>query len=304
MISILGSGKVGSAIAFLIAANSLDDIVLVNRTKEKAIGESLDIANAIPKNSDISIFGTDDYSKTKGSEIIVVTASAGTYTKSRTEILQQQVEMIRDIAQKIKKFTPEAKILVVSNPPDVLAYFFQKYGNFNRDKVIGVASSLDSRRFELLLARGLSAKQSEIKNSLVMGEHGDSMVPIFSIAKIKESPILDIIDDSQIQKITQDLRKYWKTLREYKSRSVFGISKNVYDVINSIISDKEISIPASVLLKGEYGISDVCVGVPVRISKNGLLEIKEIQLSQKELESLQTSADIVKNQIQSYYSEF
>ncbi len=300
MISILGSGKVGSAIAFLIASNSLDDIILVNRTKEKAIGESLDIANAIPENSDISILGTDDYSKTEGSEIVVITASAGTYTQSRTEILKDQIEMIRDISQKIKKFTPESKILVVSNPPDVLTYFFQKFSNFPSKKIIGIASSLDSRRFELLLSRELKVKQSQIKNSLVMGEHGDSMVPIFSIAKLNNSPILEVLDNSQIENITKDLRNYWKTLREFKSRSVFGISKNTYDVINSIICNNPISIPASVLLNGEYGIFDVCIGVPVRISKNGISDIKEIQISKEELESVHASANTVKSQIQMY----
>ncbi len=300
MISILGSGKVGSAIAFLIASNSLDDIILVNRTKEKAIGESLDIANAIPENSDISILGTDDYSKTEGSEIVVITASAGTYTQSRTEILKDQIEMIRDISQKIKKFTPESKILVVSNPPDVLTYFFQKFSNLPSKKIIGIASSLDSRRFELLLSRELKVKQSQIKNSLVMGEHGDSMVPIFSIAKLNNSPILEVLDNSQIENITKDLRNYWKTLREFKSRSVFGISKNTYDVINSIICNNPISIPASVLLNGEYGIFDVCIGVPVRISKNGISDIKEIQISKEELESVHASANTVKSQIQMY----
>ncbi len=300
MISILGSGKVGSAIAFLIASNSLDDIILVNRTKEKAIGESLDIANAIPENSDISILGTDDYSKTEGSEIVVITASAGTYTQSRTEILKDQIEMIRDISEKIKKFTPESKILVVSNPPDVLTYFFQKFSNFPSKKIIGIASSLDSRRFELLLSRELKVKQSQIKNSLVMGEHGDSMVPIFSIAKLNNSPILEVLDNSQIENITKDLRNYWKTLREFKSRSVFGISKNTYDVINSIICNNPISIPASVLLNGEYGIFDVCIGVPVRISKNGISDIKEIQISKEELESVHASANTVKSQIQMY----
>ncbi len=300
MISILGSGKVGSAIAFLIASNSLDDIILVNRTKEKAIGESLDIANAIPENSDISILGTDDYSKTEGSEIVVITASAGTYTQSRTEILKDQIEMIRDISQKIKKFTPESKILVVSNPPDVLTYFFQKFSNFPSKKIIGIASSLDSRRFELLLSRELKVKQSQIKNPLVMGEHGDSMVPIFSIAKLNNSPILEVLDNSQIENITKDLRNYWKTLREFKSRSVFGISKNTYDVINSIICNNPISIPASVLLNGEYGIFDVCIGVPVRISKNGISDIKEIQISKEELEFVHASANTVKSQIQMY----
>jgi malate dehydrogenase len=115
VISIIGSGKVGSAVAFLVASTSLDDVILVNRTKTKAIGESLDISNAIPEGSSISVKGTDDFSLTKGSDVVVIAASAGVYTKSRTEMIGEQVKMIKDIAKKIKTHTPNSKILVVSN---------------------------------------------------------------------------------------------------------------------------------------------------------------------------------------------
>lgn len=297
MISIIGSGKVGSAIAFLAASTSLDDVIMVNRTKTKAIGESLDISNAIPEGSSISVRGTDDFSLTKGSDVVVITASAGVYTKSRTEMIREQVKMIKDIAKKIKTHTPDSKILVVSNPLDVLTYIFLKESGFPRKRVIGVASSLDSTRFRYLLAKEFAVPQSQIKDAFVLGEHGDSMVPIFSRAKKDEKPVSELLETIQIEEITKNLRNYWRTLREFKSRSVFGIAKNTFDIVESIVKEKNLSIPASVLLNGEYGLSDVCLGVPIKLSKDGLDSIDNIELEESELDALHQSAKIIKNYI-------
>lgn len=299
MISIIGSGKVGSAIAFLIASNSLDDIVLINRTKSKAIGESLDIANAIPFTSPYTIVATDDYSLLKKSEIIIITASTGIYTKSRVETLNDQVKMIRNLAVRISKHAPSAKILIVSNPVDVLTYFFIKEGNFDAKQIIGIASSLDTNRLRLLLSKKLNTRQEKIKNALVLGEHGDSMVPIYSQTRYMRKPITSLLNENERNKITNELRAYWQTLRKYKSRSVFGIAKNVYDVISSIKTNYSISIPASVLLNGEYDITDVCLGVPVEINKKGLVKINRIPLNSTEKVDLQKSSMIIKNYIQS-----
>ncbi|HET6517480.1 MAG TPA: lactate dehydrogenase [Nitrosopumilaceae archaeon] len=297
LISIIGSGRVGSAVAYLVASTALDDILLVNRTKTKAIGESLDISNTIPEGSSISVEGTDDYSLTKDSKLVVITASAAVYTKSRTEMIGEQIKMVKDIAKKIKTHTPNSKIIMVSNPLDVLTYVFLKETGFSREQVIGVASSLDTSRFRYLLAKEFAVPQSEIRDALVLGEHGDSMVPIFSRAKKNETPVLELLDSAQIEQITNNLKNYWTTLREYKSRSVFGIGKNTFDVVESMIKEQNLSIPSSVLLNGEYGISDVCLGVPTKLSKDGLDGIDKIKLEENELDSLQKSAKIIKNYI-------
>ncbi len=296
MISIIGSGRVGSAIAFLAASTSLDDIHLVNRHKDKALGQALDISNAIPKDSSISVIGTD-YSEIKNSEVVVITASIGTYTTSRTQMMSEQIKMVRDIAKKIKMYAPDSKILMITNPVDVLTYVFQKEINLPREKVIGLSSSLDSSRFRYLLAKEFDTTQSKIKNALVLGEHGDSMVPIFSNAKFNEKPVLELLDSYQVHKITNDLKDYWKTLRKLKGPSIFGIAKNTIDVINAIIKNQELSIPASVLLDGEYGLSDVCMGVPVRINKDGLINIEEIDLEKSEQCLLCNSADTIRRHI-------
>ena len=300
MISIIGSGRVGASIAFLCISNSLDDVQLVNRTKSKAIGEALDISNAIPENSTVSIHGTDDFSKISGSDIVVITASTGIYLKNRTEMMDAQVKMIKEIANQIKKYCPLAIILVVSNPLDVLTFVFQKETQLSRNKVIGIASSLDSSRFRYLLSEKFKIKQSQIINALVIGEHGDSMVPVFSRVKINEKNALEIINEVEMKVISTEIQNYWKSLRLFKSRSQFGIAKNTFDVIRSIIKNDELVISASIVLNGEYGEKDVSMGIPVKINKNGVKEIIEIKLNESESKLLKISAQTIRDYIKSF----
>jgi malate dehydrogenase len=295
LISIIGSGRVGTAIAFQCVSNALDDILLINRTKSKAIGESLDIANAIPSTSKFSICGTDDYSQLTGSDIVVITASVKGYSKDRTENMMSQVIMIKEIAEKIKQYCPSAIILLVSNPLDILTYFFQKEIRFPRFKVIGIASSLDSSRFRYFISEKFSIPQTSITNALVLGEHGGSMVPIFSGVNVNGNSLLSMMDSRN--SITKDVRNYWKTLRNYKSRSQFGIAKHTYDVINAIINAKELLIPASVVLEGEYGENNVAMGVPVKINQNGISEIQKKELDKIESVLLRESSNKIRNYI-------
>jgi len=298
LISIIGSGNVGTAIAFLAASTSLDEIHLVNRDYYKSLGQQLDISSAIPASSEISVVGTD-YSKIKNSEVIVITASSGNYTNTRTEMMFEQIKMIKDISKKIQKYAPDSKILIVANPVDVLTYTFQKEINWPRQKVIGVASGLDSARFRYLLAEELGVKQSEIKNALVLGEHGDTMVPVFSGAKFHDEHVLRFLGSRQVGRITREVKDYWKIMRNLKGHSIFGIAKNTVDVIRAIVKNQEILVPASVLLEGEYGLDDVCMGVPVRISQEGMTKIEEISLDSCERDLLYHSADTIRNNI--YY---
>ena len=297
MISIVGSGRVGTSIGFLCVSNALDDVLLVNRDKKKALGEALDVASAIPANSKFTIRGTDDYSQIVGSDIVVVTASVGVYMKDRTENIVLQVKMIKEIAQKIKRYCPSAIILIVSNPLDVLTYFFQKESSFPKTKVIGIASSLDTSRFRYYISETLSVPQSSITNALVLGEHGDSMVPVFSGVTVGGNPLFSMIDSRD--EITENVRSYWKKLRNFKSRSQFGIAKNTFDVIDSILQKKEITIPASVVLEGEYGENDVAMGVPVKIDQNGVSEVLQVKLDDTESSSLKKSSEKIRNYIRS-----
>jgi malate dehydrogenase len=255
----------------------------------------LDISNSIPAISSISIVETD-YSGIKNSDVVVISASTGTYKANRVELLSDQVHMIKDIAKQIKQYARHATVLVISNPVDVLTYFFQKESGFPREKVLGVASSLDSSRFRYLIARELNTNPSKVKDALVLGEHGDSMVPIFSLAKFDDRPIKEIFSEEQAHKIKGDLIFYWKILREYKGPSIFGIAKNTFDIIKALTKHEEISVPSSILLEGEYGISNVSLGVPTKITANGA-SIQEISLDKSEMDSLHKSADTIKEYI-------
>lgn len=296
MFSIIGSGRVGSATGFLAAASSVGDIHLVNRHKEKAMGQALDISNAIPEDSPYYVKATD-YSEIENSDLVVITASTGVYTASRTELMSEQVKMIKEIAKNVKKYAFDAKVLLISNPVDVLTYIFQKEIDMPRERIFGVASSLDSSRFRYLMARELNTSQAEIKDAWVLGEHGDSMVPIFSLAKWNDEPIKKCLSQEQIHNIIGDLRFYWQTLRAYKGPSIFGIAKNTLDIIKSITNNQNFSVPVSVLLEGEYGITDVSLGIPVIINKSGISEIKEIELQQEELDRLHNSSSVIKDYI-------
>jgi len=277
----------------------LDDVLLVNRNENKAIGESLDISNAIPSDSEFSIRGTSDYSKIIGSKIVIITASTGVYLKNRYENMVSQVNTIRDIAKKIKQYCPNAIVLLISNPLDVLTYVFQKETSFSRFKVIGIASSLDSSRFRYLISEKFSISQSLISNALVLGEHGDSMVPIFSGVYVDGNRLSSMLDVDGKITMTNEIRNYWKKLRIYKSRSQFGIAKQTYDVIESILNSKEILIPASVVLEGEYGENNVAMGIPVKINKNGVSEIQTLDLDESESQLLRESSQKIKNQLKS-----
>ncbi|MBT7934466.1 MAG: lactate dehydrogenase [Thiotrichales bacterium] len=297
MISIIGSGLVGTSIAFLCATNALDDILLIDHTKNKALGESLDITSSISSTSKYSIIGTDDYSKLTGSKIIVITASTKTNLKNRTENMSQQVNLIKDIAKKIKEYSPNAIVLIVSNPLDVLTYFFQKEAQIPRFKVIGIASSLDSRRFQYQIANNFCIPQTSITNALVLGEHGDTMVPIFSNVHV-DGHFFSISDDKQ-DVITCNVRNSWKMLRDYQCQSKFGIARNVYDVIDTILNKKEISVPVSIVLEGEYGENNVAMGVPTKINHAGVVEIKNMNFNPSEKNLFKKSSETIKNHIHS-----
>lgn len=299
MIAIIGSGMVGSSIAFLCAANSLSNIMLLNRTKSKAKGEALDISNAIPRNSDFTINGTDDYSEIKNAEIIVIAASTGTYQKSRNDMVDSQVRMIKSISKKIKKFNTTPIILIVSNPVDVLTYYFQKEVRYPKEKVIGIASSLDASRFGRIISNQINVKYSHIEDVHVLGEHGDSMVPIFSKVKVDGRKLTELIDVKQEEEIRNQVRNYWKSLRKFKIRSQFGIAKNVYNVLEAIVKRRQLNAEASVLLDGEYGYEDICMGVPVTISSRGIEKIKSIKLNESEIQFLEQSAKNIQKNIQS-----
>jgi malate dehydrogenase len=287
MISIIGAGRVGSALAFLIAQSGLDDLVIVNRSKNKALGEALDVTNTIPEKSLISVTGTDDFSEIKNSDVVVITVSGGMIKEDRTDLLPFNVPIISEICKNLRKYVDEANVVVVTNPVDVITYQILKQTEFSRWKVMGMGSSLDSSRFRYLLAKELGVKQGNIEG-LVIGEHGPTMVPLFSTAKSKGERINLL--GKKTDELTYELRNYWRCLIEFKKASIFGAAKNTFDITKSMVEGKEFLASASVYLDGEYGFNDLSMGVPVIFNKNGVKEIVQLSINQKESELIKLSA--------------
>jgi malate dehydrogenase len=287
MISIIGAGRVGSAIAFLVGQSGLDDLVIVNRTKNKALGEALDVNNTLPEKSLISVIGTDDYSAIKNSDVVIIAVSGGIIKEDRAELLPFNVPIVSEICKNLTKYATESKVIVVTNPIDVITYQILEQTKFPREHVIGMGSSLDSSRFRYLLGKELGVKQGQI-DGLVIGEHGSTMVPLFSNAKAQGKKIK--LTENKTDEITFELRNYWKYLVAYKEASVFGAAKNTFDIAKSIVGGKKLLASASVYLEGEYGFSGFSMGVPVIFGKNGVKEILDLDLDEKESKLLKLSA--------------
>ena len=266
---------------------------MVNRTKNKAVGEALDIVNTI-RDSSITITGTDDFAHIAGSEVIIITASAGQIISGREDLLPYNIPIAKEISKRIKKYADDSKVIVVTNPVDVITYCVLKESGMPKENIIGIGSSLDSSRFRYLLSKLLHTNQSKI-DGIVLGEHGNSMVPVFSMAKINGKSIN--LEKNQVDQTTSELRNYWKPMKEFKGASVFGAAKHSYDIAKAIINNEKLKISSSVLIDGEFGISDVCMGVPVIIDKNGVSKTEEINLDKSELESLRISSEIIKQNI-------
>lgn len=294
MISLIGAGRVGSAVAFLVGQSGLDDLVIVNRTKNKALGEALDVNNALPEKSLVSVIGTDDFSTMKNSDVVIITVSAGVIKEDRAELLPFNVPIVSEICKNLTKYAEEAKVIVVTNPVDVISYHVLQQTQFPRERVIGMGSSLDSSRFRYLLAKELGVKQGQIEG-LVIGEHSSTMVPLFSNAKLNGKKIN--IPEQKTDEISSELRNYWRYLVAYKEASVFGAAKNTFDIAKSIVEKKDLLASASVFLDGEYGLTGLSMGVPVVFGKNGVKEILELKIDEKESKLLKLSAKKIFNDV-------
>jgi len=285
----VGAGRIGSTSAFTCILNmDVDEVVLVDIAEDLAVGEAMDLSHAAaaidkyPK-----IVGGSDYSLLKGSDIIVV--SAGLARKpgmSRLDLATKNAGIIKDVAKNIMKSSPESKILVVTNPMDVMTYVMWKESGKPRNEVFGMGNLLDSSRLkERLFASGVK----NIRRAWIIGEHGDSMFIARSLA--------DVDGEVDWDKIEEDVRFVAAEVIKRKGATVLGPAVCIYRMVKAVVEDTKEIIPTSVVLQGEYGISDVAVGVPVKLGKNGVEEIVEFELTDEEKEKLKRSAEILKERL-------
>ncbi len=298
MISIVGLGKVGSTIAEHITLKGLDDLTLIDIIQGLPQGNALDLSHmASELNIDVKIKGSNDYKDLEGSDIVVVAAGfPRTADMSRLDLLKKNKAIIKQISEKILQYAPRSKVIIVTNPLDLMTYLTLKTTGFDRNVVFGVGSELDAARLKYHLSSVLEVSNSSI-NAFVIGEHGDSMVILRSQSKVNGIPIEKIFNECQMANLIEKTKKAGADVISLKGATTFGVAASTSSIIESMIRDRKKVHLVSFYLKGEYGLYDVCVGVPAIIGKNGVERVMELELDEVEKELFSKSAKSVKESI-------
>jgi malate dehydrogenase len=300
-VTIVGSGNVGATAALYISEKRLADVVLIDTIEGLARGRALDAVEAAPiRHYDTRIEGTEDFSAMVNSDVVVVTAGkARTPGMSRDDLLQINAKIVSSVAKEIARYAPNAVVINVSNPLDVMCYVTLKATGFALKRVVGMAGVLDSTRFRFFLADKLGVNVGNT-TALVLGGHGDSMVPLPRYTTVCGIPIPQLLSKDDIDKLVERTRKGGAEIVSYlKTGSAFWApAAATAEMVECIIRDKMRILPCSAYLRGEYGIEGLFVGVPIKLGKNGVEEIIELNLSKEENEALANSAAGVKNIIE------
>ena len=297
-VSIIGAGNVGATAAWIVCDKSIaDEVVLVDIAEGTPQGKALDILEAMPlSKSNAGITGTNDYSEIKDSDLVVVTAGVPRKPgMSRDDLLETNSKIISSIAGEIKKNAPSAIVIVVTNPLDIMSYLMLKETGFDRKKVLGMAGVLDSTRFRAFIAGMLETGVNEI-GAMVLGGHGDSMVPLKEHTTVKGKPITEFLDEKDINSLIERTRKGGaEIVGHLKTGSAFyAPGAAIAEMVDAIAKEDDRILPCSVMLNGEYGCKGIFLGVPCRLDSRGLKEIVELELSDDEKRQLDESAQAVK----------
>ena len=296
-VTIVGSGNVGATAAHWMAAKELADVVLIDIIEGVPQGKGLDLLEAMPiEKRDSRIIGTQDYSDTAGSDIVVVTAGIPRKPgMSRDDLLNTNLKIMKDVVAKAVQFSPDCILIIVSNPLDAMAQAAYKMSGFPRERVIGMAGVLDSARFRSFIASELNVSVENV-TAFVLGGHGDSMVPLPRYSTVAGIPITELLDAHTIDRLVQRTRDGGAEIVKYlKTGSAFyAPSAAVTEMAEAILKDKKKILPCAAYLQGEYGVKGLFVGVPVKLGAKGIEQIIEIRLTPEEQEQLTRSADAVK----------
>ncbi len=300
-ISLIGAGQIGGTLAHLIAIKELGDVILFDIAEGLAKGKALDIAQSSGVSGfNVNIEGTSNYNDTKNSDVVIITAGVPRKPgMTRDDLLGTNLKIIKQVAQGIKKNSPNAFVICITNPLDIIVMAFQKYSGLPKNKVVGMAGILDSSRFKYFLSKELKVKIEDIE-SLVLGGHGDTMVPMITNTTIKGLPLKKFIEEGKIsQKIVDDIIlrtrnggaeivKFLKTGSAFYAPAVSGI-----EIAESYLKNLKKILPCAAYLNGEYGFKDIYAGVPVIIGSNGVEKIVELKLNEDENLQFKKSVDSV-----------
>lgn len=299
-VSVIGAGNVGATVAHIIANKELADITLLDVVDGIPQGKALDMLEGLPVGGyNVSIKGTNDYSDTANSDIVVITAGlARKPGMSRDDLLFKNVEIIENVTKQVMEFSKDTILIVVTNPLDIMCYLAKKVSGLPKNKVIGQAGALDSSRMRYFIADELGVSVEDV-TAMVLGGHGDTMVPMVRYTTVAGIPVESLISKEKLSAIIErtknaggEIVNYLKTGSAYFSTAAASVQ-----MVEAILKDKKKVLPCSAYLDGEYGNKGIYLGVPVVLGKNGMEKVIEVELTAEETTLLQKSADAVKEGI-------
>jgi malate dehydrogenase len=301
-ITMVGAGNVGATAVQHIAQKELcEELVMIDVVEGLPQGKGLDMWETAPLlGSDTRVVGSNEMADMEGSDLVLITAGlARKPGMSRSDLLDKNAAIIRSIVENVVKRAPKAIIMVVTNPLDVMTYLAYRISGFGRERIVGMAGVLDSARLRsfVAMALGVSVKETQ---ALVLGGHGDSMVPLPRYTTVAGIPITQLMDEETISRLVTRTRKAGgEIVGLLKTGSAYySPGASLAEMVEAVVKNKKRLLPCAAILDGEYGLTDMCAGVPVLLGRNGIEKIIEISLEPSELGALQTSAEEVKKDIE------
>jgi malate dehydrogenase len=299
-ITIIGAGNVGATAAHWAAERELGDIVLVDILEGVPQGKALDLMEARPvEGFDVEVMGTNGYGETEGSDIVIITSGLPRKPgMSREDLLQKNKEIVEAVTRQVVEKSPGCFLIVVSNPLDAMTYLAKKVSGFPRNRVMGMAGVLDAARFRTFIAMELDVSVEDVQ-AFVLGGHGDDMVPLVRYSTVSGIPISELLSREQIERIVERTRKAGgEIVGLLKTGSAFySPSASVVQMAEAILKDKKRILPCAAYLEGEYGLSDLVFGVPVKLGAGGVERIIEVELTDDEKAAVKKSAEAVRASI-------
>ena len=300
-VTVVGAGNVGATTAQRIFDGGYADVVLVDIVDGLPQGKALDMLESGPiLGTDASIVGTNGYEETEGSDVVVVTSGiARKPGMSRDDLLLTNMKIVTSVVEQTAKFSPNSVHLIVTNPLDAMAQQALKITGFPSNRVVGMAGILDTSRYRTFLAEELGVSVNSV-SAYVLGGHGDTMVPVVESTNVAGTPVSKLIAPKRLEEIVQRARDGGAEIVNYlKTGSAFyAPSASIVQMVEAIIFDKKEILPCTAYLQGQYGISDLYVGVPVKLGSNGVEDIIELNLNSDELNALRKSAEAVQELVE------
>ena len=299
MTTIIGAGKVGGDAALFSALKQLDDqILLLDIAEGLPQGEAMDINHMLSEQGiDVEVKGSNNYEDMKGSNIVVVVAGAGRKPgMTRMDLLKINAGVVKDVVGNIKKYADDSLIIPVTNPLDPMAYITFKTSGFERNRVFGMGGMLDLSRFKQFIHEATNSPRKEI-DALVIGEHGENMLPLTRLAKIDGKSLPDILSQEKLNNIFTSTKNVAAEVIKLKGATVHAPGNAISAMIDNVVNSKKQVMPVSTYLDGEYGHSDVSIGVPAVLGKNGVEEIIQLELNDSEKDWFEKGVKSVKDAI-------